>query len=335
MTRRVINLGREPGMLLDLTSYVRRGPTRRDRLSPQDLALLTYTARRAPEVLVKVSGGAANTQGVLAHLQYIDRHGRLEIETDQGEIMVGKDAKDTLVGDWELDLLAAESRSPYRGIRGRKPGKLVHNVVLSMPASTPPAKVLAASREFAREEFALKHRYAMVLHTDQDHPHVHLVIKAVSEDGRRLNIRKATLRAWRQQFASHLRAQGIAANATERAVRGQVRGAVRDGIYRAALRGQSTHDQARLQKIIKAARSGEIAPDPGATKLRETRRAVVQGWHAVADRALDEGLPHLAQDIWKLIGGMQPPLTDDERLRSKLAARVDGDRRRERDAPSR
>jgi hypothetical protein len=147
----------------------------------------------------------------------------VEIETDKGETVQGHEAERTLIADRDLDLLATESRSPYPGKAGRKPGKLVHNIVLSMPAGTPPARLLAASREFAREELALKHRYAMVLHTDQDHPHVHLVVKAVSEEGRRLNIRKATLRAWRRQFAAQLRAQGVAANATERAVRGQVR----------------------------------------------------------------------------------------------------------------
>ena len=335
MPRRLIDAGREPGMLLDIASYARRGPTRRDRMSPQELALLTYTARRTPEVMVKVSGGATSSRGALAHLKYIDRRGQLEFETDQGETVQGKEAENTLVDDWELDLLAAESRSPYRGIPGCKPAKLVHNIVLSMPAGTPPARLLAASREFAREEFALKHRYAMVLHTDQDHPHVHLVVKAVSEDGKRLNIRKATLRGWRRQFAAHLRAQGIAANATERAVRGQVRAPVWDGIYRAALRGQSTHYQARRERIAEAARSGRAPPEPGAAKLQETRRAVVQGWHTAADRALEEGLPHLAEQIWKLIGGMPPPRTDDERLRNELAARVDGERRKERDARSR
>jgi len=83
-----------------------------------------------------------------------------------------------------------------------------------MPRGTPSPKLLAAVRDFAREEFALKHRYAMVLHTDQDHPHVHLVVKAMSEEGRRLNIRKATLWEWRRDFARHLRAHGVAANAT-------------------------------------------------------------------------------------------------------------------------
>jgi hypothetical protein len=331
MPRRVIEL--EKGHpLLDIATYARRGPGA--RLSPQELELISYTARRTPEVMVKVSGGATSSQGALAHLKYIDRRGRLEIETDQGEVIRGSDAENSLIADWDLDLVAAESRSPYSGRAGRKAAKLVHNIVLSMPAGTPPAKLLAASREFAREEFALKHRYAMVLHTDQDHPHVHLVVKAVSEEGKRLNIRKATLRVWRRQFAAHLRAQGIAANATERAVRGQVRAPVRDRIYRAALRGHSTH-QARLERIAQAAPNGRAAPDPGAARLQETRRAVVKGWHAAADRALEDGLPHLAEQIWKLIGGMPPPRTEDERLRSELSARVDGDRRRQRDARSR
>jgi hypothetical protein len=327
MPRPLIDLDKDRP-LLDIASYARRGPG--PRWSPQELELITHTARRTPEVMVKVSGGATSLQGAMAHLKYIDRRGRLDIETDQGEVVQGNDAEKSLIADWELDLQAAASRSPYRGKAGRKAAKLVHNIVLSMPAGTPPGKLMAASREFAREEFALTHRYAMVLHTDQDHPHVHLVVKAVSEDGKRLNIRKATLRGWRRQFAAHLRAQGIAANATDRAVRGQVRGPVRDGIYRAALRGDSTRHRARLERIAHAARSGRAAPEPGATKLQETRRAVVQGWHAVADRALENGLPHLAEQIWKLIGGMPAPQTDEERVRHSLTPAVDTHRRQER-----
>lgn len=60
--------------------------------------------------------------------------------------------------------------------------------MFSMPAGTPPEKVQEAVRNFAREEFALKHRYAFVLHTDQPHPHVHMVVKALSEQGVRLNM---------------------------------------------------------------------------------------------------------------------------------------------------
>jgi hypothetical protein len=53
---------------------------------------------------------------------------------------------------------------------------------------------------------------------------------AVGEHGQRLNIRKATLREWRRDFAAALRKQGIAANATERAVRGVTGSSKKDGI---------------------------------------------------------------------------------------------------------
>ena len=41
-------------------------------------------------MVVKVSRGATSTAGVIAHLRYIDRNGRLEIETDEGDHLKGK-----------------------------------------------------------------------------------------------------------------------------------------------------------------------------------------------------------------------------------------------------
>jgi hypothetical protein len=62
-----------------------------------------------------------------------------------------------------------------------------------MPPGTNSAKVLSAVQNLCREEFALKHRYVMALHTDEPHPHVHVVVKAIGDNGTRLNIKKATL----------------------------------------------------------------------------------------------------------------------------------------------
>lgn len=79
-------------------------------------------------------------------------------------------------------------------------------------------------------------------HLQSVHPvPVHMVVKAMSENGTRLNIRKATLRDWRRQFAQQLQREGIRANATERALRGHNRSRKSDGIYRAHRRGESTH----------------------------------------------------------------------------------------------
>src|SRR6516164_8136385 len=177
MPKRLIRVpGEAP--LLDLVSYARPGPASNAPLAPTEIARIARTVARAPEVVVKVSGGAKSLRGALAHVRYIDRQGQLEIETDEGQHLRGEDAEHQLLADWDLDVADVEARSPYSGSPGRKPSKVVHNVVLSMPAGTSPQKLLAASRDFAREEFALKHRYAMVLHTDQQHPHVHLVVKA-------------------------------------------------------------------------------------------------------------------------------------------------------------
>ena len=307
--------------LLDLRSFGRRGPDGRLHLSSAFLEQIVRTVSRAPEVVVKVSGGASSTRGAIAHLRYIDRQGKLEIETDEGQKTQGVGIEAALVADWELEALEAQVRGPYRRIAGRRPAKLVHNVILSMPKGTSPDKLQSASRDFAREQFALKHRYALVLHTDQEHPHVHLAIKAVSEHGERLNIRKATLREWRGQFARHLRAYGIAANATERAVRGQSRSGFKDGIHRASLRGDSRHLRDRAERIARELRNGGLEPTQGKARLLETRREVLAGWHAAADALLEAGQGELAQKIWGFIGRMSPPLTTDEQLAAKLGER--------------
>ncbi len=179
MPRRPFNLqigGDQP--LLDLASYARRGPGRDVRLSAPEIEHIARTVGRAPEVMVKVSGGGRSRGAAVAHLRYIDRDGDLEIETDSGDILKGKNVAGDLAADWDLDTAATQARRPYSGRSGRKPAKLIHNIVLSMPAGTSPAKLLAATRAFAREQFAFKHRYALVLHTDEPHPHVHVVLKA-------------------------------------------------------------------------------------------------------------------------------------------------------------
>ena len=152
---------------------------------------------------------------------------------------------------------------------------------------------------------------------------------AADEDGKRPNIRKATLREWRGLFAQHLRGHGIATNATERAVRGQARSSFKDAIHRASLRGDSRYLRERVQRIAEGVRDGGLKPDPGKTKLLETRSEVIAGWHGVADALLAAGQGALAEKIWRFIGGMHRQLTTDEQLVSKLEERT-GTRERQR-----
>ena len=255
MRRRVIDLQAAP--LLDVASYGRRG-LGQPPLSKAEIEHVSRTVRRVPEVVIKVSGGARTLRGVEAHLDYIGREGEEEIETDDGQRLRERGFERDLVRDWDLDLDADRTHTERAIAAGRRPPKLVHNLVFSMPKGTPPDKLFQAVRVFAREKFALQHRYAMTLHTDQRHPHVHVVVKAMSEQGVRLSIRKATLRAWRRDFSQYLRELGVEANATERAVRGQSKAPKIDGIYRAVLRNDSTHTRERANAMAADLASGWI-----------------------------------------------------------------------------
>lgn len=300
--------------LLDLISHGRGGPKGSIHLSAGQIAAIDRTVRRVPEVMVKVLPKDSNSlRSVGRHLDYVGRYGKLELETDDGGRVQGKDAGQRLLEDWDLDLDEHRKETKLASVSGRAP-KLVHKIMLSMPPGTPAKGVLEAARNFAREEFALKHRYALVLHTDEPHPHVHLVVKAVSEQGVRLNISPATLREWRREFARHLRDQGIAANATERAVRGEIRTHKADGIYRATLRGDSTHTRARAEAVAAELLKGDLRTEPGKSKLIETRKEVQRGWRATSEILLAHGQPELAAQIRRFVDQMPPPRTEREQL---------------------
>jgi hypothetical protein len=229
--------------------------------------------------------------------------------------------------DWDLDIDDVRRQAGLAAASKRNPPKLVHKLMFSMPPGTPPQKVLSAVRNFAREEFYGQHRYALVLHTDEPHPHVHLVIKAVSEQGVRLNIKKATLRHWRSQFASHLRLVGVPANATERAVRGDTRSPKKDGIYRATLRGASTQLREKVEAVASDILNAAQRADGGKRTLVETRKDVVTGWRAAITILNQSGHHALAEKARQFLRNMPATRTDREAIASDLrtARRVERD----------
>jgi hypothetical protein len=269
--------------------------------------------------MVKVTGGGKNTGAVAAHFAYISRRGKLAIETDEGERIAGTDAQRTFLAAWHLELSAGQYRGPRDQRTDAREAKLIHKIVLSMPPPTPPEKVLGAARAFAREKFGVRHRYAMALHTDQAHPHVHLVVKAENEYGRRLHIDKPMLREWREDFARMMREQGIAANATPRVIRGRNKGKARDGAFRAQRRGMSSAIRAKVTIIAtELAKHGHFS-EPARIKLLDTRKAVVANWMKIADSLDQQGEVILAGDVRYFAKHLPPALTDTERLAAKFA----------------
>lgn len=317
MVRRRTEVG-EP--LLNIASYARRGPVDRVHLAQEEIQLLSRTVRRTPEVMVKVlTKGGQDLKAVGRHLSYLSREGDVEIETDDGRRLNGEGTEQELLEDWDLDLEQARRTRELRARPGVVHPKLIHKVVLSMPAGTPPDGLLRAARAFARETLGANHRYAMVLHTDEPHPHVHMVVKAVSEEGVRLNIRKATLREWRREFARHLRVEGISANATDRAVRGATRPKLSDGVYRALQRGASRRIPVHEGP---AGQQGTTAADATDREtLLHTRGQIERGWRAAADTLDRQGQQDLAWYVRRFIEALPPIRTDRELLMEATRSR--------------
>lgn len=327
-----------PSAVLQIVSHGRKGRHTPLPLSRADIEAIARTVGNTPEVVVKVSGGGRTAAAVRAHIDYIDRHGKLELETDEGRTHQDKQLGKWLVDDWNLALSKGQYRLPRLGEPDRRP-KVVHNLVFSMRRGTPPDKLLAATRVFAREHFALRHRYAMVLHTDQDHPHVHVVVKAESEQGERLYIRKATLRQWREDFAACLRAQGVAANATPAASRGRLRDHKKDAIHQRlkqikAYQALSPEDRkgvrqpadcrylrAKVQAVAKAIEAGQPVADMGKSALLRSRQAIIADWSALADTLTLQGETLLASQVRQMISSMPAVVTQNEHIARELRAR--------------
>ena len=185
----------------------------RQRANAVRARLEATVLRRAPQVMVKVTGGGRGMKAIAAHFKYISRNGRLDIEDDRGDVLRGKDDLRGLGDDWRL------GGTPIDEVGFRREA---FNIMLSMPRGVDPLYVMKAAREFAQTELT-DHKYVMVLHDHQANPHVHLSVRAESRHGRRLNPRKADLSRWRRVFAENLRGWGVEAEASTRVVRGQGR----------------------------------------------------------------------------------------------------------------
>ena len=216
--------------------------------------------RRAPQVMVKVTGGGRGMKAIAAHFRYISKNGRLDIEDERGETMRGKDTLPELADDWRFGGTLIDDIGDRRE---------AFNIMLSMPRGTDPLTVQRAAREFAQIELA-DHKYVMVLHDHQANPHVHISVRAESKHGKRLNPRKADLHRWRETFAEKLRGWGVEAEATRQATRGQGRN------YEPLWRIKAKEDgRLRTQRLV----------SKNTPKARLNRAAAAEAWREIA-RAL-------------------------------------------------
>ena len=237
--------------------------------------------RRAPQVMVKVTGGGRGMKAIAAHFRYISKNGRLDIEDERGEKMRGKDTLPELADDWRFGGTLIDDIDDRRE---------AFNIMLSMPRGTDPLSVQHAAREFAKIELA-DHKYVMVLHDHQANPHVHISVRAESKHGKRLSPRKADLHRWRETFAEKLREYGVDAEATRRAMRGNSRN------YEPLWRIKARVD-GRLRTtstVVKASQRSNATRAEAITAWLQVGRALAASGNA-ADRNLSRSIAHFVQD---------------------------------------
>jgi hypothetical protein len=288
-------------------------------------AKLARIVRKVPEVMVKISGRQHGAGHLSAHLEYIGRHGKLEVETGDGERITSVAGLRELAAEWEV-LDDATNRG--------KPRPTSISMVLSMPPGIAPEIVHDAARAFARVELDEQFSYAMALHTDTDHPHVHVTVAAEGYHGVRFNPRKADLHAFRETFAHELRARGVECEATPRRARGIVRKADRSAVRhielraerRPASRGGETIRQRRrtLDEASSIARKGR--PDYRPQDDQAVRRQhQVRNAYEQAARALEgtgrAGDRMLASEVRAFVAGMPLPLSRRLSLAVELGQR--------------
>ena len=265
-------------------------------LTPQLKAIGLVT--KAPETVVKfdkASTGIKTAHHLTEAANYIARNGQMAVEDQDGTQLTREEMRERMA-QWAEDQDMPATDEDLKGKRAADARRLI----LSCPAGTDPDKVLQTARQFAKE--MLKDDgfdYIMALHVkdenhpnEPDHPHVHILIKAINKDGKRLNPRKDDLKFMRERFAILARRNGIAMNATARAVRGQserskpIERVKQEQRYFEEMTKSQTSTNVESEQAIpntaQAAAKGEPSAGQGERTTAQTGRSAGRGEHTAA-----------------------------------------------------
>lgn len=282
-------------------------------------ARLDRIARRVPEVMVKITGRTRDGVHLANHLSYIARNGKVPLEGPDGEQLTGRHEVRDLARAW----MAEAEADPRR----RVDSAVSVSIVLSMPPGTEPFRMHDASRAFAAQTFGETNPYVFAFHTDERHPHVHLTVRTLGHDGRKLNPRKADLERWRQTFAAALRERGVEAEATPRRARGVVKTAEVGPVRRMRDRfesGEGPPSRTDIGRIREASDPQRAQPWHPAIRSRQAAVRTYFVAQALAlERSNDPDDRRLAQALQTFVKEMPSTQTRGEELAKAIKARAD------------
>jgi hypothetical protein len=313
------------------------GPVRRKRNNAGKIAAKAKIKRvveGATEVMVKVTGGVSGGKTHLkAHLDYISRNGKIDLENERGEIIDTRERLREEHKQW-CDELGVPRKNQRDTI----------NIVLSMPASTAPEAVKRAAREFAKENFSGNHQYVMALHhpgndAETKQPHVHLTVKARGYDGAKLDPKKTDLQDWRESFAEKMRQHGYNAEATPRRSRGVVMKATRH-VVRAIAEdkkrpGRGLVMKEKLKEAADALAGRPVSENPARKQIVAKQQEIRKAWLGGAEELEKSADPEdkaLATSIRRFVAAMPKELKDErETLKDLLRAEIESARQQKKE----
>lgn len=229
--------------------------------------------KKLPQVVVKISGASKGANRAQAHIDYIGRHGNVELEDQDGNRYGNKDEQKSLIGAWQAQGMHDKHETGTR--------KEAFHFVFSMPNGTNAEAMKQAVRNLVKEEFD-GHQYFLAQHLDTDSPHVHVLVNATNDRGERLNPRKQDLHNYRVSFVQKLAEQGIEATATRR-------------IHQ--FKYQENYRQGRLHGN---SRAGQGKPSPK-KPTSEQMKSIKKTHDSLAEqyKAYTKGLPSDQQELKK------------------------------------
>lgn len=286
--------------------------------------------RKAPEVVVKITGNSTGLKTLKNHLEYISRNGELELKSESG---------DSINGLSEIRDLRREFKSAQIPNESEK-REFLH-VMFSMPKGTPEKELKEAVRDFCKEEFSNR-RYVMAFHDDTEKPHVHVCVSTRDFDRidePRLSPKKADLFRWRIGFADKLRELGVDAAASDRSTRFNFRKSEKAAIRQiradnpaSSVFNEKRHDKKLYTRIIKASEKpenafvGALRPpripkvyqdlkneiqsavdskkrpvNPASEAIKNSQSKNLSAWGEVSRRLADEGNTDLSNQVKTLI----------------------------------
>lgn len=251
---------------------------------------LASAAAKKPEVMVKITSNSKGGKSLQNHLDYIGRNGKVPLETSDGQRLTGKPQAKTVKDKW----------AKFGRIESETNRRQTLNMVLSMPAKTDPTKLQNAVREFASHVFS-DHEYVMALHTDTDHPHVHLSVTMQNTRGERMNPRKTDLFEWRVLFAEKMREQGIDCAATRRQHRGRYQKGENSTVQNIVKRGGKSYvSQARKEELVEAIKNNERPLHPFLKEQLATKNIIAEELATLAKELYKENMKTEASQVSRL-----------------------------------